>query len=89
MEFRAGDGARRVLMALIAGLTVLAAGLVGLLAGLFTTWLLLGLLPVSAVGLFAFLWYPPRFAASLSGSFDGTAVRASVGVLCRKEILCP
>lgn len=89
MTFRAGDGARRVLMVLIALLSVAAAGLVGLLAGLFSTWLLLGLIPVAATGLAAFLWYPPRFAAGLSGSFDGTAVRASVGVLWRKEIFVP
>lgn len=89
MEFRAGDGARRVLMALAALLTVLSAGVVGLLAGLISPWLLLGLIPVGLAGLLAFLWYPPRFAASLSGSFDGTAVRASVGVLWRKEIFVP
>ncbi len=89
MEFRAGDGARKVLMTLIALLTVLAAGLIGLLAGLFSPWILLGLIPVSVSGLFVFLWYPPRFAASLSGTFDGTAVRASMGVIWQKEIFVP
>ena len=36
-----------------------------------------------------FLWYPPRFAASMEGSFDGEAVRARMGVLWKREVFIP
>lgn len=89
MDFRAGEGARKILMLAIAAASVLLAALIGLLAGLFTPWILLALIPISAAGVFLFLWYPPRFAASMEGSFDGEAVRARMGVLWKREVFIP
>ena len=82
MDFHAGEGARKILMLAIAAAS-------GLLAGLFTPWILLALIPISAAGVFLFLWYPPRFAASMEGSFDGEAVRARMGVLWKREVFIP
>lgn len=89
MDFHAGEGARKILMLAIAAASVLLAALIGLLAGLFTPWILLALIPISAAGVFLFLWYPPRFAASMEGSFDGEAVRARMGVLWKREVFIP
>lgn len=89
MTFRAGDGARKILMLAIAAAAVVLAGLVGLLAGLFTPWLLIVLIPGGGAGIFLFLWYPPRFTDSVEGSFDGEAVRAKMGVLWKREIFIP
>ena len=89
MTFRAGDGACKILMLAIAAGSVLLAGLIGLAAGLLTPWLLLLLIPVDAAGVFLFFWYPPRFVASVEGSFDGKAVRARMGVLWKRDIFIP
>ena len=89
MTFRAGDGACKILMMVIAAASVLLAGLIGLAAGLLTPWILLLLIPVAAAGVFLFFWYPPRFAASVEGSFDGKAVQARMGVLWKRDIFIP
>ena len=89
MTFQSGEGARTILMLAIAAAFVLLSGLIGLLAGLFTPFLLFLLIPAAAAGVFLFLWYPPRFAASVEGSFDGEAVRARMGVLWKREVFIP
>lgn len=89
MTFHAGEDARKILMLAIAAGSVLLAGLIGLLAGLFTPWILLALVPAALAGVFLFIWYPPRFAASVEGSFDGEAIRARMGVLWKREVFIP
>lgn len=89
MTFAAAPGARLALALWIALAGTLLTALTGLIAGLFTPWLLLlaGFEIAATVG-FA-LWYPPRFTASLHGRFDGTAIHAVKGVLWKKEVFVP
>ena len=89
MEFQAGTGARRVLRLWMAGIGVLAASLIGLLAGLFTPWLLIGSGLVGAATVVGVLWYPPRYAGNLQGSCTSEAVRAYKGVLWKQELFIP
>ena len=60
MQFWAGDGAPHVLRVWIALTGLAAAALTGMLAGLFTPWLLVlsGLVVLTAA--FLFLWFPGR-----------------------------
>ncbi len=87
--FRAGDGTAAVLRAWIALAGVLGAALTGLLAGLFTPWLLLLTGAAGLATVVLFLWYPPRYRDSVCGDFDGRAVRAIKGVLWKREIFVP
>lgn len=89
MRFAADAGAAKVLAAWIAGAGVLATGLAGCLAGLFTPWLLILAGAAALFTVFAALWYPPRYVASLHGQFDGDAVRAVKGVLWKREVYIP
>ena len=70
MDFHAGEGARKILMLAIAAASVLLAALIGLLAGLFTPWILLALIPISAAGVFLFLWYPPGWECCGNGRYS-------------------
>ena len=63
--------------------------LVSALAGLITPWFLVGSTIVGIATIFAALWYPSRYADVFSGSFDGMAVRATIGVIRRQEIFVP
>ena len=89
MEFHTGDGARWVLAIWLAALGVAGAALCGVLAGLFSSWLLLGSGLIALVTLFAALWYPPRYARSLTGRCESEAVRARKGVLWKQELYIP
>ena len=89
MIFGAGSGAQKILAVWISLAGILAVGLIGLLAGLFTPWLLLAAAVVAAADVFLALWYPPRFVRSLRGSFDGVAVRAAWGVCWQREVFVP
>lgn len=71
MEFQVGDGARKVLTLWIAGTGVLAAFLIGALAGLLTPWLLIGSGLVAAATVAVCFWYPTRFVRSFRGSCPG------------------
>lgn len=89
MEFQAGDGACRVLRLWLAGLGILAASLIGLLAGLFTGWLLVGSVLAGLTTLWGILWYAPRYARGLQGTCSSEAVRAYKGVLWKQELYIP
>ncbi len=89
LTFSADKNSETVLALWIAAAGVLITGLAGCLAGLFTPWLLLLAALTGALTVFAALWYPPRYAAALHGSFDGTAVRAVKGVLWKRELYVP
>lgn len=89
MEFEAGKGSVNILAAYISLLTVAVAALIGLLAGWLYTPLLWLLLPLLSVASFLLLYYPRRFAATMRGRFDGTAVRMVSGVWLRKETFVP
>lgn len=89
MLFWAGDGAPQVLRIWIALSGVAATALSGMVAGLFTPWLLLLSALVALATVVLFLWFPPRYADSVHGSFDGTAVRGTKGVLWRREVFIP
>ncbi|MPN12337.1 hypothetical protein SDC9_159653 [bioreactor metagenome] len=89
MKFAADYGAQRVLEIWIAAFGIAAVALTAAFAGLFTPWLLIITAVSGGVTVFAFLWYPPHYADSLSGSFDGAAVRAVKGVFWRKELFVP
>ncbi|HIW72703.1 MAG TPA: PH domain-containing protein [Firmicutes bacterium] len=89
LAFAANRDGETVLALWIAAAGILATGLAGCLAGLFTPWLL-GLAALTgAATVVGALWYPPRYAASLRGRFDGVAVRAEKGVLWKREIYVP
>ena len=89
MEFQVGDGARKVLTLWIAGTGVLAAFLIGALAGLLTPWLLIGSGLVAAATVAVCFWYPTRFVRSFRGSCREEALRAEIGVLFKKELYIP
>jgi membrane protein YdbS with pleckstrin-like domain len=89
MQFAANNDAKKVLMLWIAGVGILATALISLLAGLFTPLLLRGSAVVGLVTIAAVLWYPPRYVSQMSGSFDGTAVRAVKGVFFKQELFIP
>lgn len=89
MNFSAAPGTRTALSLWIALAGVLLTALTGLLAGLFTPWLLVLAGVEITAAVFLALWYPPRYAAALHGSFDGTAIQAVKGVLWKKEVFVP
>lgn len=89
MQFWAGDGAPRVLRVWIAATGVAATAFCGLIAGLFTPWLLVLCGLTALLTVFLFWWFPGRYADSVHGSFDGTAVRATKGVLWRRQVFIP
>lgn len=89
LSFSADRHGEAVLTIWIAAVGVLVTGLIGCLAGLFTPWILLLAGAAGGGTVFAALWYPPRYAAALRGSFDGTAVRAEKGVFWKREVYIP
>lgn len=89
MEFQAGDGARKVLTLWTAGIGVLAAFLIGVVAGLLTPWLLIGSGLVGVATVAACFWYPARFVRSFRGSCGAEALRAEMGVIFQKELYIP
>lgn len=89
MDFRAGTGACRVLRLWVTGIGLLAASFIGLLAGLFTAWLLLGSVAAGVATLWGVLWYAPRYTGNLQGSCNSEAVRAFKGVLWKQELYIP
>lgn len=68
MEFQVGDGARKVLTLWIAGTGVLAAFLIGALAGLLTPWLLTGSRLVAAATVAVCFWLPIRLSVRSGGA---------------------
>lgn len=89
VNFSAADGAAKVLTVWITAGGIAAVALSAALAGLLAAWLLAVTGLLIAVTTFAAQWYPPRYRASLKGSFDGVAVHAFKGVLWRHEIFVP
>lgn len=89
LAFAADKRSERVLALWISAAGILLTGLAGCLAGLLTPWLLILAALTGAATVAAALWYPPRYAACLQGSFDGTAVRAVKGVLFKRELYVP
>lgn len=89
MCFSANAGAVKVLTVWISIAGIAGCALASALAGIFTPWLLIGAGFLGGVTCFAALWYPPRYAAALRGSFDGVAVRVTTGVFRQREIFVP
>lgn len=89
MHFTVGRGAVKVLTVWICAGGITATALISALAGLITPWLLVGSSIAGTATIFAALWYPPRYADVFSGSFDGVAVRATIGVIRRQQIFVP
>ncbi len=89
LAFAANKNGETVFALWIAAGGILATGLAGCLAGLFTPWLLFLAGLAGAATVAGALWYPPRYAASLHGTFDGVAVRAEKGVLWKREVYIP
>lgn len=89
MHFEADSGAIKVLTVWISAAGIIAEMLISALAGLITRWFFVGSWVVGAVTVFAAIWYPPRYASALKVSFDGIAIRASIGVFRKQEIFVP
>lgn len=89
LHFTVGRGAVKVLTIWISAAGIAATALVSALAGLITPWFLVGSTIVGIATIFAALWYPSRYVDVFSGSFDGMAVRATIGVIRRQEIFVP
>lgn len=89
MQFAADKGAAKVITVWISALGIAATSGISALAGLISPWLL----PLAAVcgiaTVAAAIWYPPRYIKLFSGSFDGNAIRATSGVIIKKELFVP
>lgn len=89
MEFRAGKGAVWILrITLIAG-DLLLTVLIWFPSRLWPWWPWWCCFLPTAVLLPAAWHYVPRLTSSLHGGFDSQAVRASYGILWRREIFVP
>lgn len=89
MSFCAGERAKKVIRIWIAGAGILLCAVIGMLAGLFTAWLLIAAAAAGGATIFLVWWYPIQYAAVFHGHFDGTAVRAVKGVIWRKHVFVP
>ncbi|MBP3435641.1 MAG: PH domain-containing protein [Clostridia bacterium] len=89
MEFRAGKGAVWILRVTLVAVNVIVAVLLWLPSCFWPWWPWWScLFPVVAV-LPLWLFYLPKLTRSLRGSFDSYAVRASYGILWRRELFVP
>ncbi len=89
MEFRAGKGAVWVLRVTLTVLMLILAVLLWLPSRTwdwYPAWS--GLIPI-VIAIPLSVWYLPPLTRSLHGSFDSHAVRATYGLLWRRELFVP
>ena len=89
MEFRAGKGAVWILRVALLTVGVMGSTCWWGLSMLWDVWSLWGcFLPFGITAILA-VWYLPRLVRSLRGSLDERAIRATYGLVWRREVFVP